>query len=128
MRFLLDTHLLVWAALEDSRLGATTAAILNDPAHGVWFSVVSIWEAAIKHARHPLSFPIPPDELRETALAVGWSELLITGPHAVATMGLPDIHGDPFDRMLVAQARTEGMVLLSADRTLLRYGDPVRPG
>ena len=128
MRVLLDTHLMVWAALAHPRLGATATAALNDPTADVWFSVVSIWEAAIKHAKHPQSFPIPPDVLRDSALAADWSELPVTGAHAVATMGLPDIHGDPFDRMLVAQARAEGMVLLSADRTLLRYGDPVRPG
>ena len=126
MRYLLDTHLLIWAALDDPRLGAAAAAVLNDAAVDVCFSVVSIWEAAIKHARHPLTFPIPPRDLRDSALAAGWSELRIEGAHAIATTTLPDIHGDPFDRLLVAQARAEGVVLLSSDRMLIRYGDPVR--
>lgn len=126
MKVLLDTHILLWVALDDSRLSSRARAILRDPDTRIAFSVVSVWEVAIKHALRRTDFPIPPGPLRLGALEIGCTELPVTAEHAIEVSSLSPVHGDPFDRMLVAQARAEGMALLSADRILWRYGDPVR--
>jgi PIN domain nuclease of toxin-antitoxin system len=126
LRVLLDTHILLWTALEDRRLSARATSILYDPANEIAFSVVAIWEVAIKHNLRRLDFPVPPDVLREAALAIGWNELPVLADHAIEVGRLPLIHGDPFDRLLVAQARCEGLSLLSADRMLWKYGHPVQ--
>lgn len=128
MKLLLDTQIVIWAATDDPRLSARARSLIATEAEAVAFSVINIWEIAIKSALGRADFTHAPRRLREQALRAGWAELPVMGAHALALSGLPDIHGDPFDRMLVAQARAEGMVLLSVDRTLLRYGDPVRPG
>lgn len=121
MRVLADTHLLVWSAISPERLSAAAQASLEDPQNEVIFSTVSIWETAIKHARGRPDFILEPSTLRLGLLDVGYRELLITSEHAIAVTHLPPLHGDPFDRLLVAQARVEGLVLLTADTTLARY-------
>ena len=89
------------------------------------FSTISIWEIAIKGARHR-SFGVDPSELRAAFLARGWTELPFTGEHAVAVRDLPPIHADPFDRALLAQAIVDGVELVTADKALAGYGAPVR--
>ena len=89
-------------------------------------SVVTIWEIAIKHARHGArAIPLSGDLALRSVKVLGLRLLDITGEHAAAAGGLPPIHGDPFDRMLVAQALTEPMRLLTTDATLARYSDTV---
>jgi PIN domain nuclease of toxin-antitoxin system len=126
MRFLLDTHLVLWASGRPDRLPAAASDILNDAANALLFSVVSIWEAAIKHALKRDDFDNEPLQLRTGLLDSGYAELPITGPHAAAVANLPHIHRDPFDRLLIAQAIVEGITLLTADPLLARYPAPVR--
>ncbi len=126
MRFLLDTHLVLWIAKRPELLSAEAADLLNDPATEPLFSVVSIWEAAIKHALKRDDFDNDPVELRSGLLDHGYAELPITGPHAAAVASLPRIHRDPFDRLLVAQAIVEGITMLTADPVLGRYPAPIR--
>ena len=126
MRFLLDTHLVLWATGRPNRLSAGALDTLNDPANALVFSVVSIWEAAIKHALRHDDFDNEPVQLRLSLLESGYTELPIIGPHAAAVASLPLIHRDPFDRLLVAQAMLEGITLLTADPVLARYPAPVR--
>jgi PIN domain nuclease of toxin-antitoxin system len=90
------------------------------------FSVVSLWEISIKRTLGRADFRVEPAMLRRGLLDNGYDELAIRGEHAVALAGLPSIHKDPFDRMLVAQAMVEGVVLLTGDEMLARYGGPVR--
>jgi PIN domain nuclease of toxin-antitoxin system len=125
MKFLLDTHFLLWTAEESDRLPKEFVKLVEDETNELIFSVVSIWEVAIKVRRRP-NFDITAGLLRRFLLDNGFDELQVTGEHATAVGNLPSIHGDPFDRLLVAQAFSEGLVLLTADRTLAQYGGSVR--
>jgi len=126
MRILLDTHLLVWARGEPERLPAGCAAMLEDPSNSLVFSVASLWELVIKQALGRPDFNLEPSLLRQTLLTGGWQELPIEASHALAVRQLPPLHRDPFDRLLLAQAQVEGMLLLTADSQLSRYPGPVR--
>ena len=90
------------------------------------FSVVSLWEMAIKAAKGLADFAADPREVRRGLLDNGWTELPIVSEHAFAAGPLPPIHRDPFDRMLVAQATVEGILLLTGDPRVARYPGPVR--
>jgi PIN domain nuclease of toxin-antitoxin system len=123
---LLDTHLLIWAALTPQRLSLQTRELLEDTENELLFSVVSVWEVAIKFRARPLAFDVPPKELRRNLLANHYTELLITADHAIATAFLPALHKDPFDRLLLAQSAVEGFTLITSDRLLAQYPGPVR--
>ena len=122
---LLDTQLLLWASSLPERLSDKARALLEDPATKLFFSAASLWEVAIKNGLGRSDFRVDPRVLRRGLLENGYSELAVTGAHAVAVDLLPPIHKDPFDRMLVAQAQTEGITLLSADKVLGRYPGPI---
>lgn len=126
MNLLLDTHVLLWAAGQPERLSATAKRMLVNSRNTVHFSVVSLWEIAIKRTLGRRDFRVDARQLRRGLLENGYSELALTGPHAVSIDRLPDLHKDPFDRMLIAQAEAEGFVLLTADEELNGYGGPVR--
>jgi len=125
---LLDTQLLVWVGYAPQRLGGSLAAELVDRRHVICFSfsVVSIWEMAIKASLGREDFQVNPPALRLGLLEQRFLELLIQVSHVRAVQHLPRIHRDPFDRLLVAQAAQERLSLITADRTLLGYGDGVR--
>lgn len=127
MRLLLDTQIMIWAAADDTRLTQAARALIAAKSSQVSFSVISLWETAIKSALGKPDFRHSAGVLRDGARRAGWEEINVTADHALAVAGLPAVHSDPFDRLLVAQARVEGMTFLTADRTLWRYGDPVRP-
>lgn len=118
MKLLLDTHVLIWAVLEDPSLPAHFHAALTDPGAELHISAVSVWEVSIKRALGKLAVPI---DLFDQAAASGCVALPITWEHARAVEALPPHHADPFDRMLIAQARVEGLTLLSADRAFAAY-------
>jgi PIN domain nuclease of toxin-antitoxin system len=126
VRFLLDTHLLLWAAGSLERLSAQARHLIDDPNNELLFSAASLWEVAIKGSLGRADFQIDPRLLRRGLLDNGYRELAITGEHAVAVEALPPIHKDPFDRMLVAQSVVEGLTLLTADPLVARYPAPVR--
>ncbi|HEY1707723.1 MAG TPA: type II toxin-antitoxin system VapC family toxin [Rhizomicrobium sp.] len=126
MRLLLDTHLLLWAAGDPDRLSGEARALIGSAQNELLFSVASIWEIAIKRGLDRDDFQVEPRALRQGLLNNGYGELAITGEHAVALDILPHIHKDPFDRLLVAQALVEGIVLLTSDQKLFAYGGPVR--
>lgn len=128
-RILLDTHLLLWAVAEPRKLPA--AARQRIDGSDVFVSAVSIWEVSIKSALGKLA--ADPAELLAEIEPAGFSLLPITGEHAAAVSRLPAVHMDPFDRMLIAQAKTEPLLLLTNDSLLAAYGDCVelilpRPG
>lgn len=126
MRLLPDTHLLVWLADGSSALPGAAAELMQDPDNDVVFSVASLWEVAIKFSLGRPEFDFDPRVLRRGLLDNGYSELEVTAQHTLATIPLPPIHKDPFDRLLVAQATVEGLTLLTADATILRYPGPIR--
>jgi PIN domain nuclease of toxin-antitoxin system len=119
---LVDTHLLLWAAGEPQRLSKKARRLLDDPDSQLWFSAVSLWEVAIKHGLGREDFRVDPRRLRRGLIDNGWRELTISSEHAVATLDLPPLHKDPFDRMLVAQAQVEGLPLVTSDELVARYG------
>jgi len=125
MSVLLDTHVLLWVAGEPDRLPEQVRSLVEDPATEVLFSAASLWEIAIKSGLGRPDFAVDPRVLRRGLLENGYTELPVTGAHAVAVDLLPPIHRDPFDRMLVAQARIEGVPLLTADTTLGLYQGPI---
>lgn len=120
-RILLDTHLLLWAVAEPDRLSSSARKRIDDSV--VFVSAASIWEVSIKAALGKIA--ADPAELLAEIEPAGFMLLPITGDHAAAVARLPAIHADPFDRMLIAQAKTEPLLLLTADSALAGYGDCV---
>jgi PIN domain nuclease of toxin-antitoxin system len=118
---LADTHLLLWAAQRSPRLSKKAADQIMAANQQRWFSVVSVWEATIKHMLGRKDFAVDPGALRRGLLANGWRELAVGGEHALAVAALPPIHKDPFDRILLAQAKVEGLTLLTSDKIVARY-------
>lgn len=122
MNVLLDTHVLLWWLTGDDRLSAEAHRLLRDRGRSVYLSAASVAELAIKAGRGRLDLPVPVDALVADVLEHdGFLALPVTLSHAAALETLPDHHRDPFDRLLVAQARVEGMILLSADPQLRAY-------
>jgi PIN domain nuclease of toxin-antitoxin system len=126
VRLLLDTHVFLWWVTDDDRMSERAGALVADGANDVYFSAASAWEIAIKAGlgRIDLSgdaWTLTPEHLERNA----FQALPIHVSHAVGVIALPDIHRDPFDRMLVAQALTENLTLVSADQDLARYDVPV---
>ncbi len=126
MKLLLDTHLLLWAALEPRRLPDEARRMISDESNELFFSAASLWEIAIKRGLGRDDFQVDARVLRRGLLDNGYSELPIGSEHAVAVDGMPAIHKDPFDRILVAQANVEGITLLTVDALVAQYPGPVR--
>ena len=125
MRLLLDTHVLLWALIEPTRLSKATQAVLEDPENEVLFSAASIWEIAIKSALGRADFQVAPAEILEAAQTSGFAELPVRSAAALRVATLPHLHRDPFDRLLIAQAMTEPAVFYTADEQLERYSELV---
>lgn len=121
MRILLDTHLLLWALARPAKLSA--AARKQIETAEVFVSAASIWEISIKSALGKLV--ADPQEVLAAVEPAGFSLLPVTGEHAARAAKLPPVHKDPFDRMLVAQASSEPMILLTNDDALREYGSLV---
>lgn len=117
MRLLLDTHILLWAMLDDPRLVPAIRGKVGT-ADAIFVSAVSVWEVAIKVGLGKLDVP---ENLFDRALAAGAQPLSILWSHAKAVQGLPLHHADPFDRLLIAQAREEGLTLVSMDGKFKDY-------
>jgi PIN domain nuclease of toxin-antitoxin system len=126
MKLLLDTHLLLWAAAMPRRLSRAARALLADPEHELLFSAASIWEVTIKAAMGRPGFRADARLLRRGLLDNGYVEVPVTSQHALELDSLPAIHRDPFDRILVAQARVEGVALVTTDEVVAQYPGPIR--
>jgi PIN domain nuclease of toxin-antitoxin system len=126
VKLLLDTQLLLWAAGHTDRLSAAAKKLLTTKRNDLFFSAASLWEIAIKSTLGRDDFRVEPRLLRRGLLDNGYTELPITSQHAVSIDSLPPLHKDPFDRLLLAQALTEGITLLTTDAQLTRYAGPVR--
>ena len=126
MNYLLDTHLLVWAANRPNRLSRVATETIFDSSNNLYFSSVSIWEVAIKQNLGRRFFTVDAQTLRNGLLANGLIEIPLSGKHALATLNLPPIHQDPFDRILIAQAISENIMLLTSDIKIAQYPGPIR--
>jgi PIN domain nuclease of toxin-antitoxin system len=126
VKLLLDTQVLLWAGAfggpGKAALPRRAAALIRDETNALYFSPASIWEVAIKTQLGRADFQVDPHLLRRALIDNGYVEAPITSEHAAAVADLPPIHKDPFDRILLAQARVEGLALLTADAALVRYG------
>jgi len=119
MKLLLDTHMLLWAAA--GALPKAAEAIVINGENTLFFSPASIWEIGIKKSLARSDFKVNPEVLRRGLLDNQYQELPITSLHVLAVNELPHIHKDPFDRVLLAQAKAEGMALLTSDSALREY-------
>lgn len=126
MKLLLDTHLLLWAAGTPERLSAATRTLIEAPENELFYSAASLWEIAIKRGLGRTDFQVDARVLRRGLRDNAYSELPISSEHALAIDSLPLIHKDPFDRILIAQAMVEGIILLTADALVARYPGPIR--
>ncbi len=122
MRLVLDTHVALWVLAADERLSPRAAELLGDPAQEVLLSAVVLWEVSIKRSLGKLAAP---DGFADRLLEAGAVGLPVTLEHARQVEALPWHHRDPFDRMLIAQARLEGASVVSSDAALQAYEVPV---
>jgi PIN domain nuclease of toxin-antitoxin system len=126
MKLLLDTHLLLWAAGNPSRLSAQARKLICADKNQLYFSTASLWEIVIKSGLGRGDFKVDTRVLRRGLLDNEYSELAIASDHVVAIESLPSLHKDPFDRLLIAQATVEGLVLLTSDPIVSGYPGPTR--
>ena len=125
MKLLLDTQILLWSALGREHVPERARALLEDSANVLLFSVASLWEIGIKASLGRPDFCVDARRMRRALLDNGYQELAISGDHVLAIEQLPRIHRDPFDRVLLAQAVTEGATLITADAVLAEYPGPI---
>jgi PIN domain nuclease of toxin-antitoxin system len=122
MRFLIDTHVLVWFVSDPRKLPDDVHDALRDFDNEVWVSAATFWEIAMNRERGRMKFH---GDVAESLRAASFLELPVRGAHYEAAVALPPIHKDPFDRLLVAQAMAEGMVLVTHDGALAAYNVPM---
>jgi PIN domain nuclease of toxin-antitoxin system len=123
MNILLDTHVMLWALADSPKLARNIRNLLEADDTTIFVSVATLWEIAIKHAAERGDMPISGEDAREYCLQSGFGLLPITAQHAITAGALPHHHRDPFDRMLVAQAISEPLRLVTHDKQVLRYSD-----
>lgn len=121
MNCLLDTHVLLWTLVDPDKVPRPMLRLIEETGNRVWFSAASIWEIAIKHSLGKDDFPVEPRVIWNAARKTGLEELAVTAEHSVGVEVLPWLHRDPFDRLLVAQARATRMKLLTLDPQVNAY-------
>lgn len=123
MKFLLDTSVLLWSVAEEYKLNSRATQLLSSSASALYLSSATVWEISIKFALGTLKLHAAPHTfVPEVIRGMNLRTLDITAAHAIEAGRLPRYHRDPFDRMLIAQAQAEGLVLLTADRAFEKYG------
>ena len=125
MKLLLDTHIILWVAGQPEKLSESARTLLTSSKNMLFFSAASIWEIVIKLSLGKKDFKVDPYRLRKMLIVHGYNELPVTAEHALKVNSLPLLHKDPFDRLLLAQARAEGMLLLTVDTSVSQYQESV---
>ena len=126
MRLLLDTQLVLFLSIQPERVSAECRDLVLDNANEVAFSVINLWEIAIKRGLGRPDFQYDPRVIRRWFISENYTELPVSGEHALAVENLPPIHRDPFDRLLIAQAASEGLTLLTTDGKIASYPGDIR--
>ena len=122
MNYLLDTHVLLWWIFSEGRLSENALNLMSNPENALYWSAASSWEVSIKYSLGKLEMKQPPEKMIPEQLHINnILSLPIRDDHAFLAGGLPDVHKDPFDRMLVAQAMIENLKIISTDPVLSRY-------
>ena len=129
MEFLLDTHIIMWTVFSPERISEQTREILANPKNDFYYSIASMWEVAIKHRKHPKAMQHTGTEFMHYCEAMGFTKLPIDDRHVCALETLHEKegfkgHDDPFDRILLAQAKGDGMTLLTHDSKFSYYDEP----
>lgn len=125
MRLLLDTHIAIWALVDDRRLSKQARIHIEDPDNLVFVSAATIWEIAIKHSLGRFGVPFSAHDALGYFAQAGYEWLDIRPSHTAATETLPPLHTDPFDRLLIAQALTEPLRLMTHDQSLAAYSETI---
>lgn len=125
MNYLVDTHALIWLAVDSPRLSVLARDLLEDRDNIIFFSAISIFEIAVKERMSKRGFEVEASAIRRMMIDHDFVELAVTGAQAAHVATLPAIHRDPFDRLLVAQAMIEGLTLMTADAQIARYPGPI---
>ena len=128
MNLLLDTHIAIWALNDDPFLTERARELILNPDNTLYYSTVSVWEVLLKHSRRPENIPFDEKDFSDGCKAAGFLPLGLADKHvlAVNTLSRPDNikeHNDPFDRLLLAQAKVENMFFLTHDELIPRYGE-----
>ena len=128
MKYLLDSHILIWALFSDEKLARKAFDIINSRDNEIYYSAATIWEIGIKHTKNPEKMPVSGKLLMECSEQAGMMSLPIIKEHTVAVNELrrkegEPPHNDPFDKILIAQAKCENMILLTHDHLLDGYGE-----
>lgn len=118
---MLDTHILLWVAQGSEQLSNKARSLIENPENQLYFSAASLWEISIKNKLGRADFKVDLAVLRRNLLDNGFEEMAINSAHAIGVDALPNIHKDPFDRMLVAQTAVEGITLMTADSVVAEY-------
>jgi PIN domain nuclease of toxin-antitoxin system len=121
VKILADSHVLLWWLDDPKRIALPARALIADPANVVFFSAASIWEIGLKSSKGKLRID---GDVVAALQADGFAPLPISMAHAARSLALPDTHGDPFDRMLIAQTLSDGLLLATRDRLILQYDVP----
>ena len=125
MKLLVDTQILIWSTTAPELTPRQAQSQLEDEGNSLWFSVASLWEIAVKRSLNKPDFLIDVGPMRDSLFDAGFEELPVQASHVLCLTGLQRFHKDPFDRLLLAQAVAEGMVLLTTDRVLAKYEGPI---
>ena len=126
MKLLLDTHLLLWVAGHPQKISNVARLLIEAPENELFFSAASIWEIAIKNNLGREDFQVNSRILRRELIDNDYNDLSISSEHTLAIDTLPNIHRDPFDRILIAQSMVEGITLLTTDNIVAQYPGPIR--
>jgi PIN domain nuclease of toxin-antitoxin system len=121
LKFLFDTHLLIWALRTPAKLSPRISEMIDDRSVQRCFSIVSLWEVVVKAGLKRPDFEFDAHTMRRDLLKGAFQEIDVVADHVLALRDLSRLHGDPFDRLLVAQAIAEGLTLVTADRQLSAY-------
>lgn len=125
MNLLLDTHVALWAITDSPKLSKKARELIESPKSSVWISAATVWEIAIKHGLGRGDMPVSSQDALRYFRESGYRFLPVEPEHAAAVEDLPAHHGDPFDRILVAQAIVEPMRLITHDPVVARYSDTI---
>ena len=128
MKVLLDTHIILWALIDSEKLPLKARELITDNSNEIYFSLASAWEVAIKHLNHPDRIPVSETEFLNYCKQAGYSQLIVSEKHILnlKTLHRPENapkHNDPFDRILVAQAKSENMIFITHDSLIPYYNE-----